>query len=204
MIKILFATTNKNKLSEIREIMTGVDCEIISLSEAGIDSQAEETGETFEENAEIKAQSCRLPGYITIADDSGLMIDYLDGAPGVYSSRYLGEDTSYEIKNRHILDEMKDVPDDERGARFVCAMCAVLPDGKLLETKGIIEGRIAYEPAGCGGFGYDPIFFVPELGMTTAELSAHEKNLISHRGRALRAMRELIAKVVEDESTGNK
>ncbi len=194
MIKrIIFATGNAGKIREIKEIMGDMNIPIISMKEAGIVSDIEENGTTYEENATIKAKAVAAlaeEGDLVMADDSGLEIDYLNKEPGIYSARYLGEDTSYRIKNRNLIDRLSGVPDEKRTARFVCAIAAVLPDGKVLTTRGVIEGRIGYEEAGQGGFGYDPIFYVPELGKTTAELTEEEKNDVSHRGRALRAMKE--------------
>ncbi len=190
MEKILFATSNEGKLREIKMILSGM--EVVSLKEAGIDVDIVEDGTTFEENAVIKAEALR-PYWkgIVLADDSGLEVDYLDKAPGVYSARYMG-DTPYEVKNRSIIDKLEGVEGEDRSARFVCVIAAALPDGRTLTTRGTIEGVIAKEPAGCGGFGYDPIVYVPELGKTTAEISAEEKNAISHRGKALRQMKELL------------
>lgn len=194
MIKrIIFATGNAGKIREIKEIMGDMNIPIISMKEAGIVTDIEENGTTYEENATIKAKAVAAlaeEGDLVMADDSGLEIDYLNKEPGIYSARYLGEDTSYRIKNQNLIDRLSGVPDEKRGARFVCAIAAVLPDGKVLTTRGVIEGRIGYEEAGQGGFGYDPIFYVPELGKTTAELTEEEKNDVSHRGRALRAMKE--------------
>ena len=169
---------------------------ILSQKEAGITSDAEENGTTFEANALIKARAVAAQtDALVLADDSGLEIDYLNGEPGVYSARYMGEDTSYEIKNQKILDLLAGVPEEKRTARFVCVIAAVLPDGREFTTKGTIEGIIGYESRGEGGFGYDPIFFVPEFGCSTAELTMEQKNKISHRGKALRAMKEVLKEV---------
>ncbi len=196
MKKIIFATGNEDKMKEIRMILADSGYEILSMKQAGIDIDIVEDGKTFEENAIIKATAIskvkEAEGCIVLADDSGLEIDYLGGKPGIYSARYEGVDTPYEIKNRIILDRLKDVPDEERTARFVCAIAIAYPDGKVDTRRGTIEGRIAYEPAGENGFGYDPIFYVPSLGKTTAELDPEEKNKLSHRGNALRLIRELI------------
>ena len=146
-------------------------------------------GDTFEENAIIKAKTIAdITGTIVIADDSGLEVDYLDKAPGVYSARYMGEDTPYTVKNNHIIELLKDARGVERSARFVCVIACVMPDGNVITTRGTIEGQIGYEEKGENGFGYDPIFYLPEKGCTTAELSPEDKNEISHRGRALTAM----------------
>ncbi len=196
MKKIIFATGNEDKMKEIRMILADEDYEILSMKQAGIDIDIVEDGKTFEENAIIKATAIskvkEAEGCIVLADDSGLEIDYLGGEPGIYSARYEGVDTPYEIKNRIILDRLKGVPDEERSARFVCAIAIAYPDGRVDTRRGTIEGRIAYEPAGENGFGYDPIFYVPELGKTTAELDPVEKNNLSHRGNALRAIKEII------------
>ncbi len=200
--KIIFATGNENKLREIRMILSDLPVEVLSMAQAGISAKPEETGQTFEENAMIKALAVRETApadSIVMADDSGLEVDYLNGEPGVYSSRYLGEDTSYEIKNASIIDRLKTATEEERTARFICVIAAILPGGDSLVTKGIFEGRIAHEPAGCEGFGYDPIFYVPELGMTSTQLSPEQKNQISHRGRALRAMRQQLAAYLNTE-----
>lgn len=189
--RIIFATSNEGKMKEVRMILADLGMEILSMKEAGIQADIVEDGKTFEENACIKAgQIQKLAGGIVLADDSGLEVDYLDGAPGIYSARYMGEDTSYDIKNQAIIDKLADAKGDERSARFVCAIAAALPDGRLLTTRGTIEGQIGYEIVGDGGFGYDPIFYLPERGMTTAQLSPEEKNQISHRGKALEAMKE--------------
>lgn len=188
--KIIFATKNKGKLKEIKQIMKDTNFEVISMSEAGINIEIEETGTTFEENAIIKATAVmKESGLPALADDSGLEIDYLDKAPGVYSSRYMGEDTPYDIKNNHILELLKDVSKEQRTARFVSVIAAVFPDNTTITTKGTIEGIIGYEQAGENGFGYDPIFFVPEYNMTTAQMSIEQKNEISHRGKALKLMK---------------
>ena len=189
--RIIFATSNEGKMKEVRMILADLGLEILSMKEAGIRADIVEDGKTFEENACIKAgQIQKLAGGIVLADDSGLEVDYLDGAPGIYSARYMGEDTSYDIKNQAIIDKLADAKGDERSARFVCAIAAALPDGRLLTTRGTIEGQIGYEIVGDGGFGYDPIFYLPGRGVTTAQLSPEEKNQISHRGKALEAMKE--------------
>ena len=191
MKKLIFATGNAGKMKEIREILGSPDLEILSQKEAGIETHAEENGTTFEENALIKARAvAEQTDALVLADDSGLEIDYLGGEPGVYSARYLGEDTPYEIMNQKILDRLEGVPEEKRTARFVCVIAAVLPDGRTFTTRGTIEGIIGWESRGEGGFGYDPIFFVPEYHCSTAELSMEQKNEISHRGKALRAMKE--------------
>ena len=190
---MIFATGNENKMKEIREILGALPLEILSMKEAGVSADIVEDGKTFEENALIKARAiCKLAGEMVLADDSGLEIDYLNKEPGIYSARYLGEDTSYHIKNKSLIDRLEGVPDEKRTARFVCAIAAVFPDGKELVVRGTVEGIIGYEEKGENGFGYDPIFYLPERGCTTAELPPEEKNSISHRGNALRLMKELL------------
>lgn len=194
MDKIVFATTNDGKIKEIKEILADFDVEVVSMKEMNIDVDVEENGTTFEENSLIKARSIsKLTGLPALADDSGLEVDYLNGEPGVYSARYLGRDTDYDYKNNYIIDKLKDAKDEERSARFVCVISLVLPDGREFVKKGVMEGRIGYEIKGENGFGYDPIFYLPQYGKTSAEISAEEKNKISHRGKALSAMKELIA-----------
>lgn len=194
--KVIFATGNAGKIREAGEILAELGMEVISMKEAGIHTEAEENGETYAQNALIKARAvaAMAKDAIVLADDSGLEIDYLNKEPGIYSARYLGEETSYRIKNKNLIERLEGVEDEKRTARFVCAIAAVLPDGRELTTMGVVEGRIGYEEKGSGGFGYDPIFYVPEFGKTTAELSEEEKNAISHRGRALRAMAEELKK----------
>ena len=191
--RIIFATGNQHKMAEIRQILGDLPVEILSMKEAGISVDIVEDGTTFEENAWIKAQAvAACCDDIVLADDSGLEIDYLDKAPGIYSARFAGEDTSYDIKNRIFLDRLEGVPDEERTARFVCAVAAVFPDGTSETVRETIEGRIAHEPAGENGFGYDPIFYVPEYECTTAEMSEEQKNELSHRGKALRSMKRIL------------
>ncbi len=197
-MKIIFATGNEGKMREIREILQDMDAEILSMKEAGIEIDIEENGSTFEENAEIKARAVaaavrtgEMPDdIIVLADDSGLEIDALHKEPGIYSARYLGEDTPYSVKNKNLIDRLEGVPDNKRTARFVCAIAAVLPGGESIVSRGVIEGRIDYEEKGSNGFGYDPIFYVPEFCATTAQLDTAEKNRVSHRARALEAMKE--------------
>lgn len=191
--KIIFATGNEGKMREIRSILGDLDYEILSMKEAGVDIDIVEDGTTFEENAIIKAKAVmEATGCITLADDSGLEIDYLNREPGVYSARYMGENTSYRIKNQILLDRLHGVPAPVRGARFVCVVAAAFPDGRIETRRGTIEGRIADKPAGENGFGYDPIFYLPDRGLTTAQLTEEEKNEISHRGKALRQIKELL------------
>ena len=195
MKRLIFATGNENKMVEIREILGDLPLEILSMKQAGIRADIEENGTSFEENALIKAREvCRLAGEMVLADDSGLEIDYLNGEPGIYSARYMGENTSYRVKNKNLMERLEGVPNEKRTARFVCAIAAVFPDGKELVVRGTVEGIIGYEERGENGFGYDPIFYLPERGLTTAELPPEEKNSISHRGNALRKMKELLEK----------
>lgn len=191
--RIVFATGNVGKMREIRMIMEDMGMEILSMKEIGINPDIVEDGTTFTENAIIKAKAvAALTDAIVLADDSGLEIDALNKEPGIYSARYMGEDTSYQLKNANLIERLEGVPDEKRTARFVCAIAAVLPNGELLTTLGTVEGRIGYEEKGANGFGYDPIFFLPEFGCTSAELTDEQKNEISHRGKALRAMKELL------------
>ncbi len=218
---LIVASSNKNKMIEIKSILKDLDVEILSMQEAGIDVEIIENGKSFEENAAIKAMTvAKAAGEMAIADDSGLVIDALDGAPGIYSARFMGHDTSYDLKNDELIRrvnaycrekeaeragaaasetdlpgaEADGTPGPERSARFVCAVAVAWPDGKTVSAKGVMEGRIAYERMGSNGFGYDPIFFLPSHKMTSAQITADEKNRISHRGQAFRAMHELLAK----------
>lgn len=189
MKRIILASNNKDKIKEVKEILKGY--EVISLKEAGIDADVEENGTTFEENALIKARAvAKLTGELTMADDSGLEIDALNKEPGIYSARYMGHDTSYDVKNRALLDRLKGVEGNDRSGRFVCAIAVVFPDGQEIVKRGTMEGLIAKEIKGNNGFGYDPIVYLPEYGMTSAELSPEEKNKISHRGKALTMIKE--------------
>ena len=181
------ATGNRNKVQEIRQMLEGTGIEVLSMKDEGLTAEIEENGTTFEENAAIKAETIRdLSGQTVIADDSGLEIDALGGAPGIHSARFMGEDTSYVIKNQALLDQMKETPEQERTARFVCAVAIASPGLETKVFRGTFEGRIAYEARGENGFGYDPIFYVPEKDCTSAELSPEEKNAMSHRGKAIR------------------
>lgn len=203
--KIVFATGNAGKIKEIQAILADTGLEVISMKEAGVSVDIEENGSTYEENALIKSRAVaacleemgQRQDTIVMADDSGLEIDHLHGEPGVYSARYMGEDTSYHIKNADLISRLEGVEDARRTARFVCAIAAVLPDGRELTSRGVIEGRIGYEEKGSNGFGYDPIFYVPEFGRTTAELSEEEKNRVSHRGNALQEMRRQLQRIME-------
>lgn len=197
-MKVIFATGNEGKMREIRAILKDIEADILSMKEAGLSLDIEEDGESFEENALIKARAVAdalaaaggLHDCVVLADDSGLEIDCLNREPGIYSARYLGEDTPFDVKSRDLLRRMEHVPDEERSARFVCAIAAVFPDGESMVTRGTIEGRIGHALAGDNGFGYDPIFYLPEYGRTAAELTDGEKNQISHRSRALALMKE--------------
>ena len=193
MDKIVFATTNEGKVKEIKEILGDFPIEVVSMKEMGITADIEENGATFEENSLIKARALvKLTGLPALADDSGLEVDYLNGEPGIYSARYLGRDTDYDYKNNYIIDKLSEAKGEERSARFVCVISLVLPDGREFVEKGVVEGLIGYEQKGENGFGYDPIFYLPEYGKTSAELPPEEKNRISHRGKALTAMKKLI------------
>ena len=195
MKKIIIATTNEGKMKEFRALLAHKDVEIVSMKEAGINIDIDENGTTFEENAAIKAKTvCEYSGCLCLSDDSGLVIDYLGGEPGIYSARYLGHDTPYEEKNKIIIERLKGVPTEQRSARFVCAVAAAFPDARVLTVKDTMGGYIAEAPAGKGGFGYDPIFFFPPAGETSAELTAEKKNAVSHRGKAHRKMVALLEK----------
>lgn len=194
--RILFATGNEGKMREIRSILADTGAEVLSMKEAGVSVEIVEDGTTFEENALIKARAVaaawKEPESVVLADDSGLVIDALNGEPGIFSARYMGENTSYDEKNINLIGRLEGVPNEKRAARFVCAIAAVLPDGREFTVRDAIEGRIGYEQRGEGGFGYDPIFYVPEFGKTTAEMTAEEKNRVSHRGKALEHMKEVL------------
>lgn len=193
MKKIIFATSNEGKMDEIRDIMKDLDIEVLSLKDAGLNPDIEENGNSFEENAIIKAKAVmELTGEMVLADDSGLEVDYLEKAPGIYSARFLGEDTQYSVKNQYIIDKLVHAEGEDRSARFVCVIAFALPNGEITTRRGTIEGYIADEISGVRGFGYDPIFYVPEYQCTTAELSPEHKNKISHRGIALSAMKEVL------------
>ncbi|MBQ6966299.1 MAG: RdgB/HAM1 family non-canonical purine NTP pyrophosphatase [Lachnospiraceae bacterium] len=202
--KIIFATGNKDKLREIREILEGFDIPVLSLKEAGIEADIAEDGSTFEENALIKTRSIwEISGGLVLSDDSGLEIDALNKEPGVLSARYMGEDTSYHVKNNELIRRLEGVPDEKRTARFVCAVAAKFPDGEERVVRGVMEGIIGYEEKGENGFGYDPIFILPKYGKTTAELPPEIKNEESHRGKALRLMRKEIEEYI-NEDIGSK
>ncbi|MDD2959546.1 MAG: XTP/dITP diphosphatase [Lachnospiraceae bacterium] len=198
--RIIFATGNQGKMREIRMIMGDMGMEILSMKEAGLEADIIEDGKTFEENALIKARTIwkMTKNDIVLADDSGLEIDYLNKEPGIYSARYMGEDTSYDIKNTKILERLNGVKEEERTARFVCSIACALPGGKTLTSRGVMEGRIGYEIRGENGFGYDPVFYLPAIGCTSAELSPEQKNELSHRGKALREMKEKLVKILKE------
>ncbi|MBR4144884.1 MAG: RdgB/HAM1 family non-canonical purine NTP pyrophosphatase [Lachnospiraceae bacterium] len=200
MKTIIFATGNMGKLREIKQIMEGLPYNIVSMKEAGLETDVDETGTSFEENALLKAKAIAKKAAeteeyrdaIVLADDSGFEVDYLGKEPGIYSARYMGTDTPYSIKNQNILDRMKGVPEEQRAARFVAAIAGVFPDGRCEVVRDTFEGRVAYESKGIYGFGYDPIMYVPEKGCNSGELPPEEKNKISHRGKALMKMRKLL------------
>ena len=193
MTKIIIATTNEGKMKEFRSLLAHKNVEIVSMKEAGINIDIDENGKTFEENAAIKAKTvCDVSGCLCLSDDSGLVIDFLNGEPGIYSARYLGHDTPYQEKNKIIIELLNGVPKENRSARFVCAVAAAFPDGRVITVKETMEGYIADCPTGNGGFGYDPIFFFPPKNKTSAEMTSDEKNSVSHRGKALRKMVALL------------
>lgn len=192
-MKIIFATNNQGKMDEIKAILMDTNIDLLSLKDACIDIDIEETGRSFEENAIIKAETiCKLTGEIVLADDSGLEVDYLDKAPGIYSSRFLGENTSYLEKNNYIIDQLKKAKKDERSARFVCTIACSFPNEDTITRTGILEGFIAEQISGFNGFGYDPIFYLPQYNCTTADMPTKLKNQISHRAKALTAIKEVL------------
>ncbi len=199
-MRIVFATGNAGKMREIKQILGDIGMDVVSMKEAGYTSDPEENGKSFEENALIKARALfnliKDNETIVMADDSGLEVDALNKEPGIYSARYLGEDTPYSVKNKNIMDRLEGVEPEKRTARFVAAIAAILPDGTEFTTRGTIEGKIGYEERGTNGFGYDPIFYLPDMSMSTAELPPEEKNKISHRGRALESMRAKLSTAV--------
>ncbi len=186
-------------MKEIRMILKDLNCEVVSMKEAGIDMDIEENGTTFEENAMIKANAIHaVTNDIVLADDSGLEVDYMDKAPGVYSARFMGENTPYTVKNQYIIDQLKEAEGKERSARFVCAIACASPNRETFTTRAAVEGEIGFEARGENGFGYDPIFFLPEFGCSTAELSPEQKNKISHRGKALEAMKPALKELLAE------
>ncbi len=207
-LKILVATTNPGKMVEL-SAMLDLDIDWLSLADFPGAPDVAEDGQTFDQNARKKALAyAKIAGLWTIADDSGLVIDALDGAPGVKSARFSGQPASHEERNlidhrncAKVLKLLADVPDEKRNARFVCSLCLASPKEILIETQGTLEGLIAQSPAGCNGFGYDPIFFVPSLGKTVAQITAEEKNAISHRGNAIRKLKPLLAELLKDDAS---
>lgn len=201
-MRIVLASGNKDKLREVKEILAGDGCEVVAMKAIGINPDIVEDGDSFEANSRIKATAvwnelkkrgeAETTDTIVIADDSGLEIDALGGEPGVYSARYMGEDTPYEIKCAELIRRLEGVPDEKRTARFRAAITAILPDGTVITTCGAMEGRIGYEMKGEHGFGFDPILYLPQYGATSAEIDPEEKNRISHRGKGLMAMREAL------------
>ena len=196
--KLILATSNKDKAREIAEILNGTPFVVTTMKEEGFDPDIVEDGKTFEENALIKARAVHAlaEGAYVMADDSGICIDALDGAPGIYSARFCGEDSTYPEKFAKIFEMLKDVPEEKRTAKFVCSIAVVRPDGTEFTVRGEVCGVLHEKPMGDGGFGYDPIFYVPEFGMTTAQMTKEQKNSISHRGKASRAMAEILKKEI--------
>ena len=208
-MKIIFATGNKDKVKEIKEILEGINSveDIVSMKEAGLNPEIIEDGNTFEENALIKvrtvkkaAEEAGMEDVLVLADDSGLCVDALGGAPGIYSARYMGEDTSYRIKNANLIERVNNEGNGNRKAHFVCCIAAGFPDGSEKVVRGVVEGEIYTKECGTNGFGFDPIFYIPEFGCTTAQMAPQEKHAISHRGKALRAMKEEIAKYESEKN----
>ena len=203
--RLVIATTNPHKVEEFRELLADVPFTLLSLSDLGVTQDVAETGETFEDNAIIKARAyAEETGLLTLADDSGLEIDALDGGPGVYSARWAGDDVTYDVRNRMLVERLAGLPDAQRGARYRCAIAIALPPprGLIGVVDGVFEGRIATEPVGHGGFGYDPIFYVPEQERTVGQMTAEEKHRISHRARAARAAKPLLALLASDGGDG--
>lgn len=205
MQTIVFATHNQNKLKEIKEILKNIpgmeNIRLISMTEAGITEDIVEDGNTYEENALIKAKYvCEKTGMIALADDSGTEIDALDGQPGIYSARFLGEDTPQVVKNAYILDKLKGLPNERRKARYMCCIAAAFPDGTTKTTMGTLPGIIAHKISdGTNGFAYDPIMYIPEFGKTMADMTMEEKNNVSHRGQALRKMSVVLLNKLNDK-----
>jgi XTP/dITP diphosphohydrolase len=196
--RLLIATANRGKVAEYVELLAGIDCTLLSLADVGISGDIEESGTTYEENARIKAVECAVrSGIVTLADDSGLEVDALDGEPGVFSARYAGDDATDAERVAYLLGKLEGVPESERGARFVCVIAIAFPDGDVRYCYGECAGRIVTEPRGGRGFGYDPAFFVPELGRTMAELPPEVKNRISHRGRAAAKARDVLGELID-------
>ena len=191
-MKVVVATKNENKAREISEIFQDMDIEILTLNDLNIDLDIEEDGQTFEENALKKAEAvAQICNEVTLADDSGLEVDVLGGAPGVYSARFAGEGATDKDRNIKLLKELEGVPEEKRTARFVCAAALKFPKGRHIIVRGVCEGRIGFKPVGSNGFGYDPLFYIPEYKMTMGEMAEHLKNRISHRARALKELKKI-------------
>ncbi len=200
MRKVVLASGNKHKFEEIQALVKDYNWQLIPMKDLGISDDIEETADTFEGNALIKAEAVmKQVGEIVIADDSGLEVDALDGSPGVYSARYAGENASFNDNNEKLLMELRDVPKEERGAKFVTALVCLFPDGNKISVRGEVIGQITNEIVGNGGFGYDPLFYVPELKKTYAELSLSDKNAISHRAKALQKLKIELDKIIFDK-----
>lgn len=202
-MELILASNNQGKLREISQLLAPLGLEVKTAAQAGFSEDVEETGDTFEANAKLKActvaQALGLPA---LADDSGLTVEALGGAPGVYSARYAGPGASDAERSAKLLRELAEVPEEKRAAAFVCVMACCLPSGQVLTAQGRLEGRIALEPIGSNGFGYDPVFELPERGCTVAQLSAEEKNAISHRGRALRELAQNLVEFIKQKQVG--
>lgn len=199
MNRLIVATQNKDKVKEIRKLLEDFPIEVLTMEEAGITLEIEENGTTFVENAILKAETVsQFTNDPVLADDSGLEIDYLNKEPGIYSARYLGKDTPYSERNQILLERLKNVSKEERTARFVCAMALAQKGQETITTIQTMEGYIGYHIEGANGFGYDPIFFIDELGTSTANISMEEKNKRSHRGKALNVMLKIIKERLED------
>ncbi len=196
---LVLASRNKKKIGEMRTLLSAIkDIEVLSLDDIGYAGDIEEDGRSFTENAMIKASVPAKMGYIGIADDSGLEVDALGGAPGIFSARYAGGHASDEANNAKLLEALAGVPDEKRGARYVCAVACVFPDGRILTVQDTCKGRIIDTPKGEGGFGYDPYFYIDEKGMTFAEMTAEAKHSMSHRGKAMRRFAQMLALYTED------
>jgi XTP/dITP diphosphohydrolase len=194
-MRLLIATTNVGKVREYQQLLTGLNFDLLGLEDLGIDTDVDETGSTYEENAGLKARTyAELSGLLTLADDSGLEVDALNGRPGVHSARYA---TDSAARIQKLLKELDGLPDEKRTARFQCVIALAWPDGRTEMTMGSCDGYIAHEPHGSNGFGYDPIFYLPEYSATMAELPEEVKNTLSHRARAAQQMRVILGKVAE-------
>jgi len=199
-MRLLLATRNVSKLRELRELLSGLPLEFTSLRDLRIDLEIPELGETFLENASLKARGyAQASGLTTLADDSGLEVEALGGAPGVQSARWAGPQARDHDRIQHLLERLQGVARDERRARFRSIVAIAVPDGRLYTTEGTVDGLIADQPRGTHGFGYDPVFLIPELGLTMAELEPEAKNRLSHRARAVRAARPILEKLLAEE-----